>query len=151
MSVIAKVAGVVLRGGLLLVVRKRGSSVFLSPGGKPEPGEDSLRTLARELEEETGLRVVHAEPFGTFADRSALEPEATVRIEAYLTTADGVAAPCSEIEEVAWIDAGYRDDGLVLGSVLERFVVPELRRRKLLRERSPQPGRPVVAEGAEDG
>ncbi|WP_197059537.1 NUDIX domain-containing protein, partial [Cryobacterium sp. MLB-32] len=46
---IDKAAAVILRGGLLLVVRKRGSTTFISPGGKPEPGERMDQALAREL------------------------------------------------------------------------------------------------------
>jgi hypothetical protein len=152
MTVIHKVAAIVLRGGLLLVVRKRGSSVFLSPGGKPEPGEDPAATLARELAEETGLRLVDFQPFGSFTDRSSLEADAIVHMDTLLVSADGMAEPASEIEEVAWLDSGYREDGVELGSVFDRFVVPELLERGLLRERSaPLPAEEVVLVADLDG
>ncbi|KAB2897185.1 MAG: NUDIX domain-containing protein, partial [Dokdonella sp.] len=38
--------------GRVLLVRKRGSRIFIQPGGKPVAGEDALATLARELAEE---------------------------------------------------------------------------------------------------
>ncbi|MER5931767.1 HAD hydrolase family protein [Streptomyces sp. NPDC002054] len=151
MRTIRKVAAVVVRGGLLLAVRKRGTSVFLSPGGKREPGETSEQTLTRELAEETGLRVRSWRHFGTFSDRSALEASTTVEIEAFLVEADGVAEPCAEIEEVAWVDAGFRASGIELGSVLSRFVVPELCARGILREAAGAPGRVGTVAADLDG
>lgn len=134
MTMITKKAAVVIRGGLLLVVRKCGTSIFISPGGKPEPGESAQQTLARELREETGLRLRSCTAFGSFCDRSALEG-AMVEIETFLVTADGMAVPSAEIAEVGWIDSGYREDGLRLGSVFDRFVIPALLASGRLRER----------------
>lgn len=151
MKVIDKVAAVVLRGGLLLVVRKRGSSVFLSPGGKPEAGETPPQTLARELAEETGLRVRSAREMGSYSGASALESETTVRITVFVVDADGAAAPGAEIEELAWIDAGYREDGLALGSVFELDVVPALVAEGLLRQRRTTPVEPRVLVADLDG
>lgn len=134
MTIITKKAAVVIRGGLLLVARKRGTSIFISPGGKPEPGESAQQTLTRELREETGLQLRSCTAFGSFSDRSALE-EAMVEIETFLVTADGMAVPSAEIAEVGWIDSGYREDGLQLGSVFDRYVIPALLASGRLRER----------------
>jgi 8-oxo-dGTP pyrophosphatase MutT (NUDIX family) len=43
--------------GRLLTVRKRGTSMFMHPGGKPEAGETVGQTAARELAEEVGIVV----------------------------------------------------------------------------------------------
>ena len=41
--------------GMLLTVRKRGTSMFMHPGGKPEAGESAAQAAARELAEEVGI------------------------------------------------------------------------------------------------
>ncbi|HOA28260.1 MAG TPA: NUDIX domain-containing protein [Arachnia sp.] len=37
------------------MVRKRGTSMWMNPGGKPEPGESAAECAAREVAEELGL------------------------------------------------------------------------------------------------
>ncbi|TDD44832.1 NUDIX domain-containing protein [Nonomuraea terrae] len=50
------VAAVVVQRERLLVVSKQAApDVFYLPGGKPEPGEEPLEALARELAEELGV------------------------------------------------------------------------------------------------
>lgn len=55
------VAAIVRDGDRLLMVRQRGpedpEDVWYVPGGIVEPGESDLDALARELREETGLRL----------------------------------------------------------------------------------------------
>lgn len=100
-------AAVITRSdGKLLLVRKRGSSVFMQPGGKIEPGEPVLTALTRELEEEIGF-VATAEAaiyLGRFAAPAANEADATVISETYLIRTDQPLAALAEIEELRWID-----------------------------------------------
>ena len=90
--------------GRMLVVRKRGSAMFMKPGGKREAGEDDLTALARELEEEIGCRLIEATLLGAFEAPAANEPGFTVRAATYLATVEGQVAARAEIEELAWID-----------------------------------------------
>lgn len=90
--------------GRMLVVRKRGTSIFMKPGGKREPGEDDLTALARELDEELGCRLVEARLLGQFEAPAANEPDHTVRATTYLARVEGEIGVRAEIEDMAWID-----------------------------------------------
>lgn len=93
--------------GRVLLVRKRGSGAFIHPGGKREPGEEPLQTLAREVQEELAVDLVpgSAELLGIFEDRAVNEPGRRVRAMAYRVGVIGVPCASSEIEELAWVDA----------------------------------------------
>lgn len=90
--------------GRMLVVRKRGTAIFMKPGGKREPGEDDLTALARELDEELGCRLVEATLLGRFESPAANEPDHRVRAATYLARVEGEIGVRAEIEELAWID-----------------------------------------------
>jgi 8-oxo-dGTP diphosphatase len=111
--------------GRMLVVRKRGTAIFMKPGGKRELGEDDLTALARELDEELGCRLVGAERLGAFTAPAANEPGFTVSTVTYLVQVDGPIAARAEIEEIAWIDPAAPGD-LRLAPLLTQQVLPAL-------------------------
>ena len=92
--------------GRVLLVRKRGSGTFIQPGGKREPGEDALTTLARELHEELGVRLLpeSALRLGEFEADAVNEPGRRVRGEAFRVAVAGTPCAQAEIAELAWID-----------------------------------------------
>lgn len=96
--------------GRMLVVRKRGTTIFMKPGGKREPGEDDVTALARELDEELGCRLVDAKLRGRFEAPAANEPDHVVRAATYLAKVEGEIAVRAEIEEMAWIDIAAPGD-----------------------------------------
>lgn len=110
--------------GRMLVVRKRGTAIFMKPGGKREPGEDDLSALARELDEEIGCRLVDATLLGAFEAPAANEPGFTVRAATYLARVEGSIAAQAEIEELAWIDPAAPGD-IVLAPLM-RVVLARL-------------------------
>lgn len=105
--VIRIVAAVTLdENGRLLVVRKRGTTAFMQPGGKIEPGEQPIEALSREVREELGVGFdpVTVEELGRFSAPAANEPGHHVDAWLYLVHLDGQPQPQAEIAEMTWIE-----------------------------------------------
>ena len=103
---IRTVAAVIVDGqGRVLLVCKHGSSTFIQPGGKREPGEDALATLARELDVELGVRLLAASArrLGEFEDAAVNEPGRRVRAEVFVVDVQGEPQARAEIAELAWV------------------------------------------------
>ena len=92
--------------GHILLVRKRGTACFMQPGGKREPGESDLMSLARELEEELGCTLLPetARPMGVFEAPAAHEAGRTIRASIFAARISGPPRPQAEIEELLWLD-----------------------------------------------
>ena len=92
--------------GRILLVRKRGTTAFMQPGGKRDPGEDDIATLAREIDEELGCQLVPGSirPLGEFDAISANEPGFRVCASLYEIAVTGDIAPKAEIEAMVWIN-----------------------------------------------
>jgi 8-oxo-dGTP diphosphatase len=92
--------------GRVLLVRKRGTTAFMQPGGKRDSGEDDITALAREIDEELGCRLVpdSVRSLGEFDAISANEPGLRVRAALYEIDVTGEIAPKAEIEAMVWID-----------------------------------------------
>jgi 8-oxo-dGTP diphosphatase len=92
--------------GRVLLVRKRGTTAFMQPGGKRDPGEDDIAALSREIAEELGCGVVRASvrPLGEFDAIAANEPGFRVQACLYGIDVTGDITPSREIDEMIWID-----------------------------------------------
>jgi 8-oxo-dGTP diphosphatase len=91
--------------GRTLLVRKRGTSTFIQPGGKIEPREQAAAAVCREVYEELGLHIVPGDLtyLGRFEDVAVNEP-GTVIAEAFSIVVDAHVTAAAEIEELVWID-----------------------------------------------
>ena len=90
--------------GQTLLVRKHGTTVFIQPGGKINPGESPLNALRRELMEELNCIPLRPQFCGTFSAPAVNEPQQIVEAAVYRVQLEGTLSPAAEIAEIAWID-----------------------------------------------
>jgi len=91
----------------LLVVRKKGTDIFMQPGGKIEEGEQPIETLVREIKEELQLDIPLSLPslIGSFDAPAANEPGYLVKAELFRIELpySPELKPTAEIAEALWI------------------------------------------------
>ena len=133
-SPILKIATACLQDehGRILLVRKRGTRIFMLPGGKSEVGETPAMTVRRELNEELALDLEEAalQWLGHFRAPAANEPGHWVEAEVFIGRLPGQPRVQAEIEETGWLDlkepSHYR-----LAPLLEEQILPVLRKRAI--------------------
>jgi 8-oxo-dGTP diphosphatase len=133
-KVIRIVAAMAMDGeGRTLLVRKRGTSAFMQPGGKLMDGEPPLVALEREIREELGCGVAagSGRALGTFRAPAANEPGSFVHAQLFAVELSGEARPQAEIEEAIWVDPAAIH-GLALAPLTETWVMPLAREFKAL-------------------
>lgn len=105
---VIRVSAVVLRNaaGEVLTVRKRNTSRFMLPGGKPDPGETPAETAVRECAEELGaeLDLSSLRLVGVFDAEAANEPGYRLEGTVYEHPLVEVAGAAAEIAETRWLD-----------------------------------------------
>ena len=113
------------RNGQLLLVRKRGTSAFMQPGGKIEPHEAPVDALVRELREELGMMIDPGDPvyLGRFSAQAANEPGAVVVAELFELVVDSDPVAAAEIEEMIWVSPA-RQEELTLAPLTREAVLP---------------------------
>jgi 8-oxo-dGTP diphosphatase len=111
--------------GRVLLVRKRGTSAFMQPGGKLDVDEDDVTALSREISEELGCAVVphSVRPLGAFDAVAANEPGFRVAANLYHADVTGEIMPSREIDEAIWVDPASPPD-IHLAPLTRDHVLP---------------------------
>lgn len=128
---IIKYAAVIIQDGKLLLVRKKGTKIFISPGGKPNPGETEKDCLCREVREELGVIMTSAEIYRTDYSISVFEDD-NIKVTSYLVEISGKPVPSSEIEEIRWVSVADVPS-LSVGSIFRDGVIPQLIARGMIK------------------
>lgn len=132
-AVIRIAAAVIVDGaGRMLLVRKRGTTAFMQPGGKPAGDETEAGALEREIFEELGcgLEPGSCRPLGRFSAPAANEPGWTVEAELFSVRLAGEIRLDAEIEEAVWVDPDV-ELPLDLAPLTRRHALPLARDLKL--------------------
>jgi 8-oxo-dGTP diphosphatase len=135
---ILKIGLAVTNNDRLLVLRKQGGSLYILPGGKPEPGENDLEALERELEEELGCKIDGStiEFLGSFSDTAADLQNTVVTVRLYSGRLMGNPEPQSEIENLKWFSPD-EDNIASLAPSLQNKILPFLFTKRRLTASAP--------------
>jgi 8-oxo-dGTP diphosphatase len=114
--------------GRLLTVRKRGTTMFMHPGGKPEPGESAVQAASRELQEEVGIVVAprDLELMGVWIADAANEAATDIEATVFLAPGTWTARPSAEIDEIRWLDLAELELAFERGAPLPADLAPLL-------------------------
>lgn len=113
----------------LLVVRKRGSSYYMLPGGKIENKETHSEALVREIKEELGFQLLENDfdYLGSHQTKAANEADSMVEGNIFLLkhrlAIDSIPHH-AEIEEALWMRKNTWQS-YKLAHLLHEFVIPK--------------------------
>ncbi|TDH35768.1 NUDIX domain-containing protein [Pseudohoeflea suaedae] len=120
-------AAIMRPDGATLLVRKRGTTAFMQPGGKIAPDESAREALCRELAEELGLTVLIDAPvyIGRFSAPAANEAGSRVVAELFRLDLDRPVQARAEIEETLWLERDMAD-GFEIAPLTRTSVLPAI-------------------------
>lgn len=124
MQTIRKIAAAVIKDNKYLMVRKVGSDIWTSLGGRPEAGESEEQTLLREIKEEMGCGANIIEKIGTFTAPAVHDP-AMVELSVYLVGLQGeIKFADPELAEYKFLGSDWNKQGIKLPPSIQFQVLP---------------------------
>lgn len=130
MNYIYKAGALIIQDKKLLLVREKDEDFFINPGGRIEKNETPEKALKRELKEELGIYPQKISFFDTINDKSS---NTIFKMETYFVDVDDTVKPCSEIEELRWVDSSFKKENIKLAKDLEDQIIPRLVEMGLIR------------------
>ena len=129
---IDKVGGIILQDKKILVQRKNNNrEECIIPDGKRENNATDFETLKRELKEELDVELLEAEFIGGYEDIAVFSNK-PIHVQAYLVKVKGDIKVQNEIKEAIWIDRNYKSKGIKVGSILGKYIIPQLIEKGLM-------------------
>jgi 8-oxo-dGTP pyrophosphatase MutT (NUDIX family) len=129
-DIIRKVAWLHVADRKLLCARTAQRGLFYVPGGKPEPGEDEISALLREIAEELGVALISStiRRAGSFSAPADGSPDKTVTISAY--KADYIGQLSAGFEIAQWQFLTSAEQHRV--SAVTRIILDHLKVRNVI-------------------
>lgn len=81
--------------------------------------------------EELTVELVQAEFIGGYDDVAVFSNK-PIHVQAYLVEIESEIKCNNEIKEAIWIDRNYKVQGIKVGSILGKYIIPELIKRELM-------------------
>ncbi len=127
MEICMAAAAILREDGAILLVRKRGTTAFMQPGGKIDGDETPVNALRRELFEELALDLQpeEAEYLGQFSAPAANEPGCLVTAEMFRIHLNDHVEARARIEEIRWVYPNSQDK-LDLAPLTRDMVLPAI-------------------------
>ena len=124
--------------GAVLTVRKRGTTSWMLPGGKPESGESAAECAVREVLEELGVEIAldRIDRMGEFETRAANEAGFALHASVFRSRDVIAPEPRAEIEAARWIDPAVGIDDEAEAPLNRELVFPMLLAERAHRSRA---------------
>lgn len=130
-NTVHKIGVVLVDNKKTIVVKKKDLNEYISLGGKHAGSESPIDCIQREAQEELGIEISDPQYLGRFED---LTPDngSPIILDAYLAKFSGSPKPAKEISEYLWVNRNYQRKNIPLGSIIRKFIIPELIQRNLM-------------------
>lgn len=127
-----RVAALIIKNNKLLIITGYDESIWWTPGGKAESGEDHEKALRRELKEELDVDVDEMKKYDEKLVINSMTNKPQ-KVYFYIVKISGEIKPAAEITKFYWLSTIEAKAGkFKLSEVMTGYVIPKLIKDKLL-------------------